>query len=218
MRPRLLGGVLSWGLLGCAPGPVDEELSAPEEPVRSSPPAAEAEVAEAHRAAPGPSDPAGRAPSTVPEAVAAWWPEITAAAGRHGVPPELVALVVWLESNGDAGARSSLGALGLMQLMPATAAAVAQTRGEPSPTEGELLDPERNLELGCAHLSALAAELGATPLDGAAVHRLGVAYNGGAKVLTAWQRGEPLPTETERYAAALRERWEALVAERGTAP
>jgi hypothetical protein len=33
-----------------------------------------------------------------------------------------------------------------------------------------------------------------------------------AKVLAAWQRGESLPAETDRYAAALRERWEAAAA------
>lgn len=146
----------------------------------------------------------------LPATVGAWWPEISAAAERHDLPPELVALVIWLESSGDAEARSPSGALGLMQLMPATAAKVAAARGEPAPTEDELLDPERNLALGCAHLSRLATELGAEPLDGAAVHRIAVAYNGGERVLTAWQGGAPLPNETERYAAKLRERWEAL--------
>jgi soluble lytic murein transglycosylase len=145
----------------------------------------------------------------LPEAVSAWWPRIVTAAEHHGVSPELVALVVWLESNGEPTAVSPAGALGLMQLMPGTAAKVAQARGEPPPTEGELLDPQRNLDLGCAHLAALGSELGVEPLDGAAVHRLAIAYNGGAKVLAAWQRGEPLPAETERYAATMRERWEA---------
>jgi soluble lytic murein transglycosylase-like protein len=196
-------------LWSCAPSPVDDELLAPEEPARSSPSAEADEPVPAQ----GPSDgEAGPALATLPEAVSAWWPEISGAAGRHGVPPELVALVVWLESNGDPEARSPTGALGLMQLMPGTAALVAQGRGEPAPTEDELLDPERNLDLGCAHLAALAAELGAEPLDGAAVHRIAIAYNGGARVLAAWQGGQPLPQETERYAAALRERWEAIAA------
>jgi soluble lytic murein transglycosylase-like protein len=191
------------GLFGCAPGPVEEELLTPEQPDRSGPAAGrEGEPAEVLGIAPG-------APVGLPDAVAVWWPEITAAAEHHGVPPGLVALVVWLESNGEPEAVSPAGALGLMQLMPATAAKVAQARGEPPPTAAELFDPERNLELGCAHLSALRAELGAEPLDGAAVHRIAIAYNGGAKVLAAWQRGEPLPAETERYAATLRERWEA---------
>ena len=201
-------------MLGCAPSPVDDELLVPEEPARSSPSADADEPGAARGPSGGPSEGQGsRSLAALPEAVSAWWPEINAAADRHGVPPELVALVVWLESNGDPEARSPMGALGLMQLMPGTAAKVAQGRGEPAPGEDDLLDPERNLDLGCAHLAALAAEHGAEPLDGAAVHRIAIAYNGGAKVLAAWQGGAPLPEETERYAATLRERWEALAAE-----
>lgn len=192
------------GLLGCAPRPAQQDLVAPPEPADSGSPAA---IAEADPA-PGPTA------AGFPEAVAAWWPEIVTAAERHGVSPDLVALVVWLESNGQPAAVSPAGALGLMQLMPGTATKVAQARGEPAPTHDELLDPQRNLDLGCAHLAELGAASGGEPLDGAAVHRIAVAYNGGAKVLAAWERGEPLPAETERYAAAMRERWEA----RGAAP
>lgn len=188
-------------LFGCAPSPVDDEPVTPAEPVHEGRSAAD------HEADPAPGPNVGAA---LPAAVGAWWPEINAAAERHDVPPELVALVVWLESNGDAEARSPSGALGLMQLMPRTAAQVAAARGEPPPTADDLLDPERNLELGCAHLSELMAELGPEPLDGAAVFRIAVAYNGGKKVLAAWQAGAPLPAETDRYAAKLRERWEAL--------
>jgi soluble lytic murein transglycosylase-like protein len=160
-------------------------------------------------AEPGPG-PEQAPPASLPASVTAWWPEISAAAGRHGLPPVLVALVVSLESSGDPQARSPMGALGLMQLMPGTAAKVARDRGEPAPTEAELLDPARNLELGCALVASLLAEHGATTLDGDAVHRMAVAYNGGPKVLAAWQGGAPLPAETERYAAALRERWVAM--------
>lgn len=146
----------------------------------------------------------------VPDAVSAWWPQISAAADRHGLPPDLVALIVWLESGGAPAVVSPTGARGLMQLMPATAARVAEDRGEPAPTDDELSDPERNLELGCAHIAALVAELGLGPdgLDGDAVHRLAVAYNGGVGVLRAWDGGEPLPEETRAYAEAMRERWE----------
>lgn len=204
MRREPRPWLLLVALCGCAPRPVDDEPVTPAEPVHEGRSAA---VDEADPA-PGPYEGAAAA-LALPAAVGAWWPEIDAAAERHDVPPELVGLVVWLESNGDAEARSPSGALGLMQLMPGTAAKVAAARGEPPPTAEDLLDPERNLELGCAHLSELMAELGTEPLDGAAVFRIAVAYNGGMKVLTAWQAGAPLPAETERYAAALRERWEA---------
>lgn len=151
---------------------------------------------------------------SVPKGVAAWAAEITAAAGRHGLDPDLVALVIWLESNGAAEARSPAGALGLMQLMPSTAAAVARRHGQSPPSDDDLLDPERNLELGCAHLAELAAELATEGLDAEAVRRIAIAYNGGHGVLAAWQRGEALPAETERYSATMRERWQAHLASR----
>ena len=46
---------------------------------------------------------------------------ITAKSRKHGIDPRLVRSVVWVESKYDQNAVSSAGALGLMQLMPATA-------------------------------------------------------------------------------------------------
>lgn len=51
-------------------------------------------------------------------AVLAWKDEIWGASAWSGVPPELLAAVIDLESGGDAEAVSPAGALGLMQLMP----------------------------------------------------------------------------------------------------
>lgn len=196
-------------IVGCATATADNEPMGPDGSTKAGPSADAAPRDPAQSPAAEPT----ASLAALPPSVRAWWPEIVRVAERHAVAPELVALVIWLESNGEPTAVSSAGARGLMQLMPATAAKVAQARGEPAPTDAELLDPARNLELGCAHLAALGSELGvglaADSLDGAAVHRVAIAYNGGAKVLAAWERGEPLPRETERYAAALRERWEA---------
>lgn len=189
------------GLGACSPAAAEGGAAAPEGLDRVGPVADEAANEGAQHAG----------ALVVPDAVGAWWPEITAAADRHGLPPDLVALWVWLESNGEPEATSPTGAKGLMQLMPATAARVAADRGEPEPSAAELADPERNLELGCAHLVALMAELSLDPaaLDGEAVHLLAVAYNGGMAALRAWQDGAPLREETQAYAAAMRERWEA---------
>jgi len=182
------------GAMGCAPAAATE---APQSAKTSS---ADGEQSDAV---------AGGFTVAVPETVGAWRVPILEAAERHDIEPDLVALVVWQESNGRADARSPAGALGLMQMMPATAAAVARRLGQAPPSDAELLEPGRNLDLGCAHLAELSAEWATDGLDADAVHRIGVAYNGGGRVLEAWLRGEPLPPETERYAATLRERWEA---------
>ena len=65
----------------------------------------------------------------LPQSVQRWWPDVARIAARHKVDPELVAIIILVESGGDPEARSSAGATGLMQLMPATATEVAQQLG-----------------------------------------------------------------------------------------
>lgn len=202
-------------VVNCAPASVahrpatDDSSSAP-------PTKAEQDPAAEDPAAVSTEPDDAQAPLTLaaPDGVLAWAPQITTAAARHAIDPDLVALVVWLESQGVPDARSPAGAIGLMQLMPGTAAAVADRLGRPAPTEAQLLDPELNLELGCAHLAELRRALPVKALDPEGVHRMAVAYNGGPRVLDAWQRGEPLPDETQRYADTMRARWRSHLGHR----
>lgn len=69
-------------------------------------------------------------------------------ASKHGVDWKLVASVMAVESNFNPLARSSKGALGLMQLMPRTAA-IYRLKPE------ELLEPRKNIEAGVQHLKML---------------------------------------------------------------
>lgn len=73
------------------------------------------------------------------------------AAQRHGLHPALLLGVAKQESRFTPGVRSVVGAVGLMQLMPETAAELAgRTLGA-----AELEDPHRNTELGSLYLRRL---------------------------------------------------------------
>jgi soluble lytic murein transglycosylase-like protein len=82
------------------------------------------------------------------------------AALRHGVPVSLVLAVIHHESRFHQEAVSPMGAVGLMQVQPATARAVARDYGLPTPRRGDLMDPETNIELGVALLRTLHEDYG----------------------------------------------------------
>lgn len=107
------------------------------------------------------------------------------AAARHGVAPELVDAVIRQESGYHTRARSRAGALGLMQLMPAT----ARTLGV------DPLDPEANLDGGVAYLRAMLDRFGGH------VDLALAAYNAGPAAVERYG-GVPPYRETRAYVTA----------------
>lgn len=87
-------------------------------------------------------------------------PLAAAASQRTGLDTDLILAVVTKESGGDPSARSSVGAIGLMQLKPGAGADGAARLGEPPPTENDLLDPATNLRLGASYLASLIQRYG----------------------------------------------------------
>lgn len=71
---------------------------------------------------------------------------VTRVAHEHGLEPTFVLAVIRAESNFDPLATSSVGAMGLMQIMPST----ARTYGAHAP-----YNPEQNVRAGCALLADL---------------------------------------------------------------
>ncbi|MDI9441197.1 MAG: lytic transglycosylase domain-containing protein [Bacillota bacterium] len=92
-----------------------------------------------------------------------------------GVDPVLIAAVINAESAFRVGAISAKGAVGLMQLMPSTA---AWLRGDGEHSI-DLFQPETNIELGVSYLRYL---LDLFPTEHAAI----AAYNGGPSHVTRW--------------------------------
>ena len=107
--------------------------------------------------------------------------------GENGPDPALMLAVARQESHFDTSARSGAGALGLMQVMPATARAVARGLGASIDTERLMTSAELNATLGGAYLLEQLRQW-----DGAE-YLVAVAYNAGPPRVSRWidRFGEP---------------------------
>ena len=70
-----------------------------------------------------------------------WSEELLARAAPHELDPYLVAGLIRQESEFNPRARSRAGAMGLMQIMPATGRGLARRLGIPSFSTGQLYTP-----------------------------------------------------------------------------
>jgi soluble lytic murein transglycosylase len=82
-------------------------------------------------------------------------PIVLAHARNYDLPPTLLAAVIYTESKFDADARSSAGAVGLMQLLPETAKGIAVRTGGHGFVVSDLVDPEINVRYGSWYLRNL---------------------------------------------------------------
>jgi len=114
-----------------------------------------------------------------------------ATAEAEGVPYLLLLAVASAESGGRAHARSRAGAVGLMQLLPGTAADMARAGGEPTP---DLTDPETSLRLGARYLAIQLRRFEGRP------HARDLAlcaYNAGPRTVLRWLKELPPDLTTE---------------------
>ncbi len=135
----------------------------------------------------------------LPTSVARYARMLDEASVRHGVDANLLAIVVLVESGGDPTAVSPSGATGLMQIMPATGADIAQRRGIGGHIDQHLFDPAYNIDFGAWYLSRQLRRFW-TGEPASTVDRAAAAYNGGPGRLNRHLKsGKPLPAETARY-------------------
>ena len=115
-------------------------------------------------------------------------------AQNYDLNPALLAAVIEQESKFRADAKSSAGAIGLMQLQPATAKGIAIRTGGSKFVLSDLYDPEINVRYGAWYLHHLLLKYGDERLALAA-------YNAGQENVDRWRaEGEGVQfAETRAY-------------------
>jgi soluble lytic murein transglycosylase-like protein len=138
-----------------------------------------------------PAPPVASAPAPTPAAKPVGVAELVDnAARKYGLPPAFVRAVVAVESGNQANAVSPKGAIGLMQLMPATARELGA-------------DPkivEQNVDAGTRYLRDLLLKY-----DNHAYHAL-AAYNAGPGAVEKYH-GVPPYRETQNYILNVLRKW-----------
>lgn len=111
----------------------------------------------------------------------AYWDEVSGISSRYTLDPLLVLSLMREESRFDEEARSPVGAMGLMQLMPETARATARRVKVRLNDTNSIYKVENNILLGTHYLSGLMKEFGSVPASLAA-------YNAGESRVRKWLR------------------------------
>ena len=106
-------------------------------------------------------------------------------AARNRIDPAWVAAEIRAESVFNPAARSGANAMGLMQVLPATGAAVARHIGVPWAGAESLYDADTNIVLGTAYLRQMMDDSGGQPYFAIA------GYNAGPAPLNRWKSQRP---------------------------
>ncbi|MEY4480518.1 MAG: hypothetical protein RLZZ267_1196 [Bacillota bacterium] len=118
---------------------------------------------------------------------------IEANAETFQIDPYLVAAIIRVESNYDPNKVSSRDAIGLMQLMPSTAAYTIERMALNAVKRSELTTPSNNIYVGTAYLNVLKQTFihQLQKLDGKSqITLLAVAYNAGPGKAAQWLSDE----------------------------
>ena len=121
-----------------------------------------------------------------------WGPYIRVAATRYQVPEQWVRAVMHQESDGQEQAVSPAGAMGLMQIMPATYEGLRERYG----LGNDPFEPQNNILAGTAYIREMYDQFGAPGFL--------AAYNAGPQRVEGYLSGtSDLPEETVNYLAAI---------------
>ena len=103
---------------------------------------------------------------------------------KYNLQPELVASVINTESSFNKNAKSSKGAIGLMQILPSTGLYIAEMLKEDF-CVNKLYDPETNIKYGCFYLNYLGTKFKNNKV-------VLSAYNAGETTVSLWLKNKSL--------------------------
>ena len=146
----------------------------------------------------------GATPVRWPRGLEAMRPYLEAAARTHAVEPALVIAVAAAESAFNVDAVSPKGALGLMQIMPATAARYGVDSAAGQGARRSVMEPEVNASIGSRYLADLLRLFGGDRLLALA------AYNAGEGAVARHGNRVPPYPETQQYVEKVMRFYRAL--------
>ena len=148
----------------------------------------------------------------LPPKVKRWEPFITEMGKKYNLDPNVIAIIMTIESGGNPQAVSKANAQGLMQVMPYTAKDIAAKHLKQPATSYDLLDPRTNIEFGTAYLAYLRNTYGGAqqgPSWEETVRLISAGYNGGPAAAIRLQKAQPLQyQETIHYSQKAVRLWQ----------
>lgn len=151
----------------------------------------------------------------LPDTVKRWEPQLEKYGNEYEIDPNLLAIMMTIESGGDPNANSGL-AVGLMQVAPKTAEDIAVKYLKKPKDKYSLTDPDTNIEFATAylrHLINLYGDANDAPSWDETVTTVASGYNGGFKGANAyfndkWDGLSKYSQETFSYARYVRVMWQ----------
>jgi hypothetical protein len=151
----------------------------------------------------------------IPDTVKRWKPKIEKYSSEHDIDPNLLAIMMTVESGGDPNADSGV-AKGLMQVTDLTGRDINDRLIANKKSEYNLKDPDTSIEFGAVYIRYLIDEFGDAnqgPSWDETVSLVAAGYNGG---LTAaklyrddkWQGLESYDLQTLNYTRYVRVMWQ----------
>lgn len=131
----------------------------------------------------------------LPETVLRWKEPIEESAKKYDIDPNLLAIIMTMESGGYSQAHSEADAQGLMQVTPPTAKDIATKFLKHPQTTYDLYDPRTNIEFGAAYLAHLRDTFGEphqAPSWNETVELVAAGYNGGPGAAGNLEKGNGL--------------------------